>query len=110
MAKNYIQEGKNITITAPYTVASGGGCLVGTLFGVALADIANGEQGVIATEGVWELTKAVADGGIDIYGDVYWDNTAKKVTGVSSSNTLIGNALAVAATGAATAIVRLRAS
>lgn len=108
MAKNFVQEGENLTITAPYAVSSGGGCMVNNLFGVAITDIANGEQGVIATEGVWTLAKD-AGGGTNwaAYGDVYWNASTKKVTGASSGNQLIGTGMAVAATGDTTANVRL---
>ena len=33
--KNYVQPGNTITLTAPYTVASGDGLLVGSIFGIA---------------------------------------------------------------------------
>jgi len=107
--KNYVQNGKNVDITAPYVVASGGGVQVGdALFGVAIADIANGEVGAIATEGVYVLVKATGASTDGSQGDVaYWDNTAKKVTGVSTSNLAIGKFLADAATTDAVATVRL---
>jgi len=107
--KNYVQNGCNVDITAPYAVSSGGGVLVGALFGVAVADIANGEVGAIATEGVYSLTKATGAGTDGVQGAVaYWDNSAKKVTGVAAGNTVIGHFLVAAATADAAATVRLR--
>jgi predicted RecA/RadA family phage recombinase len=106
--KNYVQHGKTVDITAPYAVSSGGGVLVGSLFGVAVIDIANGDVGSISTEGVYTLAKAAGAGTDGAQGaKAYWDNSAKKVTGVASGNTLIGCFLAAAATGDATAVVRL---
>lgn len=106
--KNFIQNGKNVDVTAPYAVSSGGGVLVGALFGVAVVDIANGAVGTICTEGVFSLAKATGANTGGAQGAVaYWDNTAKKVTGVSTDNTAIGHFMAAAATADATATVRL---
>ena len=109
--KNFVQNGKNVDITAPYAVASGGGVLVGQLFGVAIADIANGEEGTIATEGVYTLDKATGSGTGGAQGVLaYWNNTAKKVTGAAAGNTLIGCFLKEAANTDAVATVRLNGS
>ena len=106
--KNFVQNGKNVDITAPYAVVSGGGVLVGALFGVAVADIANGAVGSIATEGVYDLAAATGTGTNAAQGDkAYWDNSAKKVTAVATNNTFVGYFLAAKATGDAVARVRL---
>jgi predicted RecA/RadA family phage recombinase len=106
--KNYVQHGEKVDITAPYAVSSGGGVLVGALFGVAVVDIANGGVGTISTEGVYELAKSTGAGTDGAFGaKAYWDNTAKKVTGAASGNTLVGCFLKAAATGDAVATVRL---
>lgn len=106
--KNYVQHGENVDITAPYAVSSGGGVLVGALFGVAIVDIANGAVGTIATEGVYDLAAATGAGTNAAQGaKAYWDNSAKKVTPVDTNNTFIGYFLAAKATGDATARVRL---
>ena len=103
--KNYIQEGEVVTLTAPYDVASGGGALVGSLFGVAMTTVANGAEGEFATEGVFVLPKA--SGALSQGAKVYWDNTNKVVTGTATGNTLIGCAIRAAASGDATVQVRL---
>lgn len=36
--KNFVMEGKTLTLTAPYALTSGQGLLVGSLFGVASGD------------------------------------------------------------------------
>jgi predicted RecA/RadA family phage recombinase len=106
--KNYVQNGENIDIVAPYARLSGEGVLVGDLFGVCVTDIANGEAGVMSTEGVYDLTAATGAGTDATFGaKAYWDNTAKKVTSVASGNTFIGHFLAAKATADAVARVRL---
>lgn len=103
--KNYIQEGCRVKLAAPYAVLSGAGALVGTLFGVAIKDLANAEEGEFQLEGVFELAKA--SGAITQGAKVYWDNTAKNLTTTAMSNTLVGVAIVAAGMSDATAIVRL---
>ena len=106
--KNFIQCGDRVTVAAPYALSSGQGALVGTLFGVAEGDAANGADVVLATEGVYALTKAT--GALTVGAAVYWDNTTKNVTTTSSGNTKIGVALVAAQSGDATGVIRLNAS
>ena len=103
--KNFVQDGDVVTLTAPYAVASGGGALVGSLFGVATNTVANAAQGEFAIDGVFDLAKAA--GAVTQGAKMYWDNTNKVVTTTASGNTLIGAAIAAAASGDATARVRL---
>lgn len=59
MAKNLIQDGKQITLTAPAGgVKSGTAYAIGTLVVVALVDAAKDEQFACCTSGVWELPAA----------------------------------------------------
>lgn len=105
--KNLVmQSGRNPTVAAPYDVASGDGCLVGSLFGVASTTVVSGKDVAIDTGGVYALKKTAGQT-FTVGAKAYWDNTAKSVTGVSSGNTLIGVALKIAAGGDATATVRL---
>lgn len=106
MAKNFIQEGDNITLTAPYAVASGAGALVGTIFGVAIADVANGANGIFAREGVFALT-ALSTDVIAQGAKVYWDNTNKRLTGTVGTNVLVGAAVVAKANGETTCTVLL---
>jgi len=104
--KNYIQPGETITLTAPYAVSSGGGALVGAIFGVAVGDVANGAQGEFRTTGVYSLTKET--GTAWAVGDlIYWDNTNRRCTKTATNNKLIGVAVAAAASGDAVGRVRL---
>lgn len=105
--KNLVmQSGRNITVAAPYDVTSGDGCLVGSLFGVASNTVKSGEAVPIDTGGVYAIKKTAAQT-FAAGAKVYWDDTAKSVTSVSTSNTLIGVAIKAAAGADATATVRL---
>jgi predicted RecA/RadA family phage recombinase len=106
--KNFIQRGETLTLTAPYAVSSGGGALVGSIFGVAATDVASGEDGEFQVAGVFDLVREIgASTGWSQGALVYWDNTNKRVTKTSTSNKLIGVAVRAAADGDATGRVRL---
>jgi predicted RecA/RadA family phage recombinase len=106
MATNYVQEGETLTLTAPYTVASGDGALIGSIFGVALADITSGDDGEFATCGVWDLLCVTGDAFV-VGAKVYWDNGAKKCDSSSSTTSLIGVAVQAKSGGTTTVRVRL---
>jgi predicted RecA/RadA family phage recombinase len=107
--KNFIQDGDEVTLTAPYAVASGAGALITGIFGVAQDDIANAASGVFLTAGVFDLaclsTDTPAVGAV-----IYWDDTNKRCTTTSTSNTKIGAATMVKVTGSTTVRVRLNGS
>lgn len=106
--KNYIQRGETLTLTAPYAVSSGGGALVGSIFGVAATDVASGEEGEFQVQGVFDLTRETGGSTAWSVGDlIYWDNTNKRATKTATSNKLIGVAARAAADGDATGRVRL---
>lgn len=104
--KNYVQDGDLVTVSAPYDVDAGDGALVGTLFGVASANAASGADVVLAVEGVFTLAKTSAQAWT-VGAAIYWDDTNKVCTTTSTSNTLIGKALAAAANPSSTGVVRL---
>lgn len=104
--KNYIQRGDNITVTAPYALASGAGALVGSLFGVATGAADSAAEVVLSTVGVFSLPKTSALA-IAVGDRVYWDDTAKVVNKTSSGNTLVGVAVSAAANPSASVDVRL---
>jgi len=88
--KNFVQKGETITLSAPYAVSSGGGALVGSIFGVASADYANGGEGEFQVCGVFDLNRETGAGsGFSAGALIYWDNTNKRITktltGTSSS-------------------------
>lgn len=90
--KNYLQGDDRVTVTAPYAVASGAGCLVGSIFGVAAAAIASGAKGIVVLEGVFTLAKATGAAWTE-GARVYWDDSAKNCTLTASTNKLIGVAI-----------------
>ena len=107
---NYVQEGRNLNIpAAPYDLASGAGCLVGSIFGVATGPALDGQPVVIQVEGVFTLPKVSALA-MAVGDPVYWDNAAMLVTETSGGNTRIGVAVTAAANPSGTVNVRLNGS
>ena len=99
--KNFVQPGDQIKVTAPYDVVSGAGCLVGSLFGVAVHSALSGAPVEIRTSGVIRLAKAGSQGwsqGVRIY----WDDSAKVATSAAAAgaNKLIGVAAETVGSGA----------
>ena len=106
MAQNFVQTGDVIDHVAAAILTSGTPILIGSIVGVPLADAAIGETVSVALEGVFTLPKAT--GTAWAIGDkLYWDDTAKKFTKTSGSNTPSGYAAAAAASGDATGNVLL---
>jgi len=58
--KNSVQNGEVLTLTAPYNVSSGGGMLVGSIFGVAATTVLSGASVEAEVLGVFELAKVSA--------------------------------------------------
>jgi predicted RecA/RadA family phage recombinase len=106
MAKNFVQPGKTITFIAPYARNSGEGALLGSIFGVSLATLLNAAVGEFMVQGVWDLAKVSAQAWT-VGALIYWDDSAKLCTTVSTSNTRIGMAMLAAANPSATGRVRL---
>ncbi len=107
--KNYIQPGAVLSLLAPYAVAAGVGCKVGSIIGVTSAAAASGAAVEVAVVGVFDVAKVSAQAwtaGLPIY----FDDAAKLFTSVSAGNTLAGVAVAVAANPTATGLVRLNGS
>jgi len=105
--RNYVQPGNTITLTAPYDVMSGDGLLVGSIFGIAAGNAANGESVEASLVGIFDLAKTASQAWST--GDkVYWDNTTKVVTKTATSNTLIGAAVEAVGGGASDTVGRVR--
>lgn len=104
--KTLISDGKTLAVTAPYAVASGAGCLVGSLFGVAQDAAASGASVVLSLTGIVQLAKTTG-AAWTVGALIYWDDTNKKAITTSSGNKLIGVAAAAAASGDTTGQVRL---
>ena len=56
--KNYVSDGKTVTVTAPAAVTSGDPVRIAALLGIAQNDAASGASVVLALEGVFMLPKA----------------------------------------------------
>jgi predicted RecA/RadA family phage recombinase len=104
--KNYIQDGKTIEVTAGADISAGDLVLVGLKVGVAINDIANGANGALAMEGVFEVKKEGTDtpaqGGI-----LYLNASNKSATTTASSNKTIGYCWEAAGETATTVKIRL---
>jgi predicted RecA/RadA family phage recombinase len=72
MSKNFIQDGKAITVAAPGATASGDFVVVGELRGVAVADAESGESVTVLTSGVFDLP---AGAGVSVGEAVEWNGT-----------------------------------
>jgi len=98
--KNHLQSGNHVEVIAPYTLASGGGCQVGTMFGVAVAAAASGAQVILDVRGVFELPKLGTD--VVTQGQsLYWDNASspRRLTTTAGTNLYVGKAVEAAAGG-----------
>ncbi len=93
--KSYVQAGETLTFVAPYAVASGAPFKVGSFVAIAVNAAANGAAVEGMTEGVFTLPKVSAQAWA-VGEKVYWDDTAKLMTTVSTSNTLVGAATVAA--------------
>ena len=111
MAKNFIQPGNAIEWTAPAGgVLEGRGVKIGSgTIVIANNDAAAGERFLGHHEGVWLVDKPSAN----VWAEgatVYWDDTAKNFTAVSTSNTRAGAAVEAAGSGTTKGKVRLNGS
>lgn len=105
--KNLVADGNTVTVAAPAAVTSGDGVLVGSMFGVAQTDAANGADVVIVTTGVFDLPK-VGSQGWSVGVKVYWDNGNSQCTTATAGNTLIGVAVASVGNGVGDTTGRVR--
>ena len=78
MAKNFVQEGKNLTLPVGTGVKSGDPVAVGELVGVALTNADDNGYATVQTEGVFKLSVVGNDGtnavSISIGEALYYDN------------------------------------
>jgi predicted RecA/RadA family phage recombinase len=105
--QNYVQKGDVVTMPAPYDVLSGGGAQVGQLFGVAGCDALSGADVDLKTTGVFDLPKAASQAWT-VGALIFWDNTNKVCTTVSTSNLQLGCALVAVGSGAGEIVGRVR--
>ncbi|CAN5326257.1 hypothetical protein BH10PSE12_BH10PSE12_01880 [soil metagenome] len=97
--KNFLQSGENLSMPVPVAVSSGQGVLIGAIFGIASTDAPAGGACAIVRRGVFGLAKPASQAWA-IGAKIYWDNTNKLATNVSSGNTFIGATIQAVAGGA----------
>jgi predicted RecA/RadA family phage recombinase len=105
--KNFIQEGRYMTLPAPYDVNAGDGAQIGQIFGVTTLDALNGADTQFDTHGVYALDKAPSQAWT-AGAAVYWDDTNKYCTTTASGNLLIGAAVEVVGSGAEETLGKVR--
>lgn len=107
MAKTYIQPGHTLTVAAPTGgVLSGAGVLIGTLFGIAQSDAAEGADVEILTEGVVEIAKTSALQ-IGVGDRLFWDGTNKVANKTATAQVCVGVAVSAAANPSSTVRMKL---
>lgn len=105
--RTYVQPGQVVTVTAPSGGAvAGRGVLIGTLFGVALHDAAQGDPVEIQTEGVVDIAKVSA---LEITAGarVFWVPASNNVNVTATSQVNVGVALVTAANPSPTVRIKL---
>lgn len=108
--KNYVQPGDVLTLIAPSGgVVSGTPYLIGTIFAIAAYSAAAGAEFEGKVCGVFDVPKVSAQAWTQ-GATIYWDDTAKLFTTVSTSNTKVGVATLAAANPSSTGRVRLNGS
>jgi predicted RecA/RadA family phage recombinase len=103
--RNFVHKGNTLELVAPYDVLSGGGLLVGNIFGIANTDALSGTAINADVVGVFDLAKDTSTFAAGDY--VYWDAVNKVGFSTVGTNKKIGVAELAAATGDGTVRVRL---
>ena len=109
--KNYVQDGKVLTVTAPAAVASGDFVQVGRIRGVAVTSAASGALVELDTEGVFTIPKlgseAFASVGLPVYVVLAGDGVKTVTTASTTANVLVGINLATSAASPGSLLVKL---
>jgi predicted RecA/RadA family phage recombinase len=101
----FVHDDKVVDYIPAEDTPAGSVIVQGELIGITKLDIRSGQLGALHLTGVYDVSKTP-----DVFsvGDsVYWDATAKKAAGTAEGNTLLGVAVAVAASSDATVRVRI---
>ena len=105
--RNFVQEGKTLTLTPSANVAAGEGYLFGAaLFGVAMQAVTSGQPGEFLVEGVVDIAKTSALA-ISVGDRVFWVPGSKVVNVTATSQVNVGVAVAAAANPSATVRIKL---
>jgi predicted RecA/RadA family phage recombinase len=109
MAKNFVQDGKNINYTNLDAVEIESGAVVelGSIIGIAQGVIAPGKTGVLSIEGVWALPKASA-ATFTVGALAYWKTADKTVVAAPGTGIIpVGVALSAAGAGKTSVNVKI---
>lgn len=105
--RNFVQEGRTLTLTPSANVAAGEGFLFGAaLFGVAKQAVTSGQPGEFLVEGVVDIAKTSALA-ISVGDRVFWVPGSKVVNVTATSQVNVGVAVAAAANPSATVRIKL---
>ena len=106
--KNFVARGDVLEFTAGADIESGEGVVVGTIFGIAAGDIADGARGVLNLTGTYRVPK-VGSQAWTVGAAVHWDASNKRATTAATGNRLIGCAVEPVGSGAGetSGVVRL---
>lgn len=106
MAKNTNSRGGTVKFTASGTLASGAAVLIGALFGVNQYDVTNGDEGILALEGVHDLP-AANDEAWDQGDRLYYDGTVLTVDDATGTLPLVAVAYQAKAASATTGLAKI---
>lgn len=91
MAKNFQKPGRvHSVLVAPYAAVAGAGMQVGSIFGIANADIANGGTGELELEGVFYTAQATNAEAWTEGVALYWNDSGKLFTTTASTYRRVG--------------------
>lgn len=103
----YWQRGAALDYTPAEDVKNGSIVTLGARIGVAAGDIPAGDTGTVHVEGVYKLAKA-KDEAVTLGALIYYDAAADTVTTAAEGTVPAGYAVAAAAAGDATVLVKLQ--
>ena len=109
--KNFQQDGKKINWVngTSADVSAGDMVKVGDRVGVCSNDITDGATGVVTLIGVFKSIPKLSTDVVAMGVDLYWDDTNKRLTLTSTSNTLAGMAYIAAGNGVTTVTIKINA-
>lgn len=85
MSQNDLSNGRTLRFTAAAAHSSGDFIVIGGVAGTVQYDVADGEDGIIATEGV-KRAPALNTEAWDLGDPLYWDGTALTVDSAAGAN------------------------
>lgn len=104
--KNFKHNGKTLNFTASAALTSGQLLAIGLLVGIVAGAYANGDEGVLNLEGVYEVPCKSTD--VVAVGDqLYFDESEGELTKTSTDNIAAGKAMSASPDGTTVVEVKL---